>query len=213
MTWLSISGAHSCSGFASWYGIWDFAMKRELNCLQELLHSRPASFIAYLKDTYLHSNTQMHMCIQRSVWSVHCVCSECRSKIVRTITSSVHMVIGESVRPRLWDLSSLEVLEGAECMTCGTITSTWNHSIVKGCNTIRSANTHHWSCMSNNHGTSMSQICLKRSMHSNKCQEWQFLAYIKLHANYSLFGHRLQVLSSCSAQLPIVFIQWECHSP
>jgi hypothetical protein len=50
----------------------------------------------------------------------------------------------------------------------------------------------------------MNQICLKRSMHSNKCQECQFLAYIKLHANYPLFGHRLQVLSSCSAQLPIV---------
>ncbi len=58
MTWLSMSGAYSCSGFASWYGIWDFAMKRELNSLQELLGSRPASFIGYLKDRYLHSNTQ-----------------------------------------------------------------------------------------------------------------------------------------------------------
>jgi hypothetical protein len=33
-------------------------MKRELNCLQELLGSRPASFIAYSKDKYLHSNPQ-----------------------------------------------------------------------------------------------------------------------------------------------------------
>jgi hypothetical protein len=33
-------------------------MKRELNSLQELLGSRPASFIGYLKDRYLHSNTQ-----------------------------------------------------------------------------------------------------------------------------------------------------------
>jgi hypothetical protein len=32
-----MSDAYSCSGFASWYGIWDFAMKREFNSLQELL--------------------------------------------------------------------------------------------------------------------------------------------------------------------------------